>query len=150
MRSALFFCLALLLLIPSTAIGSGKEDTVRQSINYYRKHNGKAVLKPHWKIDVVAQMRSNSMIRRGYFGHVSPSGIDAGDLLRKVKYKCRYWGEIIAWEHGHFGVRSIMSWWKNSWPHRYIMLKDKWRSIGVGIAYKGQRTYYTVVFTSCR
>lgn len=137
-----------MILLPSTALATKDEDRIRRGINQYRLSHDRRALRPNYKLDRVAQMRSDSMMRRGYFGHVSPAGIDAKDLMRKVGIRCRYWGEIIAWSVGYFSITHVLTWWKMSWPHKTIMLNKRWRKIGVGIASADGRTYYTAVF--CR
>ena len=57
------------------------EWAVLSEVNRVRDNQGLAPLRMAEDVREVARERSRSMKRLDYFGHVSPSGVDAGDLL---------------------------------------------------------------------
>jgi hypothetical protein len=91
------------------------------------------------------------MKRYDYFGHVSPSGNDAGDLLRARGIPFRYWGEVIGWTVGtdlQFGARWMVDWWKNSPVHRALLLSETFNYAGVGIVFDEGKILWTTVLVN--
>jgi uncharacterized protein YkwD len=120
-------------------------------INDYRADHGRAPVRMAPGVRKVAGRRSSSMAHLDYFAHVSPSGIDAGDLLRSIGAPHRAWGEIIGWTSRSGlirGGRLIVRWWTRSPRHRGIILDRTYRRAGVGVVRDGHRVLWTVVFTS--
>jgi uncharacterized protein YkwD len=80
------------------------------------------------------------MVRRKYFAHVTPNGLDQRSRVARTGYLrgCRRpaaLGETIAWGSDVFGspaelVKDLMA----SAPHRAILLDRRYRDIGVGLA----------------
>jgi hypothetical protein len=102
-------------------------------------------------VRIVARDRSVSMRRLDYFGHVSPGGNDAADLMSSRGIGYRYWGEIIGWTVNMGlgeGARWMVDWWKDSPVHRDIMLSRAFNYAGVGIAQEGSTVLWTVVFVN--
>ena len=89
------------------------------------------------------------MIRLDYFGHVSPAGIDAGDLLLRRGIRTERWGEAIGWTRG-VGLRAGSRWmvrrWKRSLKHRRLLLDRGFDRAGVGVARQGGLVIWTIVF----
>lgn len=135
---------------PAVAASAGDaERHVLGLVNRFRVNHGRAPVRMVPGVRKVAGRRSSSMARLGYFGHVSPSGVDAGDLLRSVGAPHRRWGEIIGFTSGTGllrATRSVVRWWMRSPRHRRIMLSASYRRVGVGVAKDGRRTLWTVVF----
>jgi uncharacterized protein YkwD len=131
------------------ASGGDAERHVLALINRFRADHGRAPVRMVPGVRKVAGRRSSSMARLGYFGHVSPSGVDAGDLLRSIGAPHRRWGEIIGWTSGtglSRGGRTVVRWWKRSPRHRRIMLGDAYGRVGVGVVKDGRSALWTVVF----
>src|SRR3990170_4650234 len=100
---------------------------------------------------VVAAARNASMVRLGYFGHVSPTGADAGDILRARRIRYSSWGEIIGWTTYmplDPGVECMVDWWMHSPSHRPLILSRSFNYAGVAIVRDGDRSLYTAVFTT--
>jgi len=135
---------------PAVGASSGAaESRVLKLINRFRVDHGRAPVRMVPGVRKVAGRRSSSMARLGYFAHVSPSGVDAGDLLRSVGAPHRRWGEIIGLTSGQGllrGGRSVVRWWKRSPLHRRIILDGTYGRVGVGVARDGRRALWTVVF----
>jgi uncharacterized protein YkwD len=88
------------------------------------------------------------MKRLDYFAHVSPRGVDAGDLLGSRDIRHRRWGEVIGWTPGRrLGQASswMFDWWKHSARHRALLLSRRFVGAGVGVARDGRRTLWTIV-----
>jgi uncharacterized protein YkwD len=147
---ALAITLAPSVALPAVAASGGDaERQVLALINGFRADHGRAPVRMVPGVRKVAGRRSSSMARLGYFGHVSPSGVDAGDLLRSIGAPHRRWGEIIGWTSGSGwsrGARTVVRGWKHSPRHRRIMLGDAYRRVGVGVVRDGRTTLWTVVF----
>jgi uncharacterized protein YkwD len=90
------------------------------------------------------------MIRLHYFGHVSPGGVDAGDLLR-ARGIDGAWGEVIGWTERRTltsASRWVVDWWKRSPMHRRLLLSRRFDSAGVGVERGAYRVVWTIVLVS--
>jgi uncharacterized protein YkwD len=127
------------------------EWDVLQAVNEVRGNHGLAPLRMAGDVREVARDRSRSMKRLNYFGHVSPSGQDAGDLLGSRRIGYRMWGEVIGWTRYielKPGTKWMVDWWKRSPVHREIMLSRQFNYAGVGVAQDGSLTLWTIVFVN--
>jgi uncharacterized protein YkwD len=129
---------------PTSAI----EWDVLERVNRFRDHHGLRPLPMAPGVRKVAGSRSSSMIRHDYFGHVSPGGIDAGDLLRARGIR-RSWAEVIGWTRNRGlgpGSRWMVDWWKRSPMHRPLLLSRRFDAAGVGVSREDGRAIWTIVF----
>jgi uncharacterized protein YkwD len=127
------------------------EWAVLREINRVRENNGLTGLRMAGGVRGVAGDRSQSMKRLDYFGHVSPNGIDAGDMLRARGIPHSYWGEVIGWTVNmdlEYGARWMVDWWKNSPTHRDLILAQRFNYAGVGIVLDGEKILWTVVLAN--
>lgn len=150
----------LLALLPAAAMAVGghaspevkaAEWKVLSYLNDVRARQGLAPLRMAGGVRLVARDRSRSMKRLDYFGHVSPAGRDAGDILRSRGIRHAFWGEAIGWtEYMDLaeGAKWMVDWWKQSTPHRRLLLREDFNYAGVGIAREGARTLWTIVFVN--
>ena len=148
----------LLTLLPAVTLAADPPDPVLSAewavlseVNRVRENQGLGPLRMAEDVREVSRERSRSMKRLDYFGHVSPSGVDAGDLLRSQGIGYRAWGEAIGWTVYmglDEGSRWMVNWWKNSPPHRELMLSPSFNYAGVGIAQEGDRVLWTIVFVN--
>jgi uncharacterized protein YkwD len=137
--------------LPTAAVAtdrrSAAEWDVLERVNRFRDGRGVPPLRMASGPRKVAGARSGSMIRIGYFGHVSPGGRDAGDLLRARGIRGS-WGEVIGWTRGKPimpASRWMVAWWKRSPKHRSLLLSRRYDAAGVGVAKRGARTIWTIV-----
>jgi uncharacterized protein YkwD len=129
----------------------GTEWDVLQEVNRVRDIHGLAPLRMAEGVREVARDRSRSMKRLDYFGHVSPYGQDAGDLLGSRDVGYRMWGEVIGWTRYLDlapGGNWMVDWWKRSPVHRELMLSRQFNYAGVGVAQDGSLTLWTIVFVN--
>jgi cysteine-rich secretory family protein len=127
------------------------EWDVLTEINRVRNNHGLTGLRMAGGVRGVALDRSQSMKRQDYFGHVSPGGVDAGDMLRARGIPHSYWGEVIGWTVGFdldYGARWMVNWWKNSPVHRDLILTRRFNYAGVGIAIDAGKVLWTVVLAN--
>ena len=127
------------------------EWKVLAHMNDLRAHHGLKPLRMAGRVRLVARDRSQSMKRLNYFGHVSPSGSSAGTMLRHRGVQHRLWGENIGWTVHmdlDWGTKWMVDWWKQSPPHRKAMLSRDYNFAGIGIARKGPKLLYTIVFVN--
>jgi uncharacterized protein YkwD len=128
-------------------------------INQRRVARGLRRLRLNPSLSKAAVWHSHDMVHRHYFAHVSQSGNDIVDRLRKTRYIKRgfSWmvGENLAWGSGSRGApREIVAAWMSSPPHRRNMLNPRYREIGIGVLVGGpQQTdlpaaTYTTTFGS--
>jgi uncharacterized protein YkwD len=123
-------------------------------INAVRRRRHRRPLRVSASLVAAALAHSRSMVRRGYFSHVQPGGIDLRVRLQHAEYLPRRWwlaGENLGFGSGRrssplFQVRA----WMRSTPHRANILERRFREVGVGLVNGspgGSRgTTYTVDF----
>lgn len=149
----------ILSILPAATLAGGSgpmtvasaEWGVLQQVNRIRQNRGLAPLRMDDDVQHVASSRSGSMKQLGYFAHVSPSGQDASDLLRRQKVGHRYWGEVIGWTRYmslEQGSSWMVDWWMHSPGHRELLLSRRFNYAGVGIVKDGPRTLWTIVFVN--
>jgi hypothetical protein len=148
----------LMSILPAVTMADAPPDSVLatewdvlQEVNRVRDNQGLAPLRMAGEVREVARDRSRSMKRLNYFGHVSPAGEDAGDLLGSREIGYRMWGEVIGWTRYidlQPGSNWMVDWWKRSPVHRDLMLSRQFNYAGVGIAQDGSLTLWTIVFVN--
>jgi len=109
-------------------------------VNAERAGRGMAPLTASSPLAKAASSHSSDMVRRKYFGHVAPNGLDQRRRVARTGYLrgCRRppaLGETIAFGTAVYGspvelVKSLME----STAHRSIILDRRFRDIGVGLA----------------
>ena len=137
---------------PSAEIKS-TEKAVLQGVNAMRAKHGLVPLRLARSVRYVARARSLSMKNQRYFGHVSPSGVNAAKLLNRRGVGFRSWGEAIGWTVSmslERGADWMVDWWYHSPPHRKLMLSPTYNYCGVGIVQSGSKRLYTIVFVNQR
>lgn len=98
------------------------------------------------KLAASAKIKTEDMIQKGYFEHVSPTGVSVSDLGVQVGYNYIIMGENLAL--GNFSsVDDIVTAWMNSPGHRANILNTSYMEIGVYAAegtYKGRKVWFAV------
>ena len=109
--------------------------------NLQRKQNGNLpALKESAKLTAAAKAKADDMFASQYFEHVSPSGMDPGELV-----KARGYAYVLAGENlilGNFASeKEVVQLWMDSPGHRANILNNRFVDIGVAMVkgtYKGQ------------
>lgn len=107
-------------------------------INRRRVARGLRRLRLSPRLSRAARRHTRDMVRRRYFGHVSRSGTDVVDRLRRSGYIRGdiSWavGENLAWGSGRRATpRLIVRAWMRSSGHRRNILSPRFRDIGIGV-----------------
>jgi len=106
--------------------------------NEQRKLNGDLPpLTENQKLDFSAEKKLQDMFVKGYFEHVSPSGVGVGDLGTEVGYEYIIIGENLAL--GNFiNDKALVDAWMASPGHKANILNKRYTEIGVSV---GKGTY---------
>ena len=107
-------------------------------VNADRARHGLRALRGHSDLRQAAGRHSRNMVRRGFFSHVSPSGADLRDRLRRSGYShgkpAWHVGETLAWGMGAPSTPTrIVASWIASPAHHRILLGRRFREVGVGV-----------------
>jgi uncharacterized protein YkwD len=106
-------------------------------IQRVRARRGAGRLRPAARLDRAARRHAADMVRRRYFSHVTPGGLDPGDRVRRSGYPGRCaWriGEVLAWGAGRRSTaRATVRAWLRSPPHRRILLSGRYQDLGIAM-----------------
>ncbi len=114
-------------------------DAVLCLINVERAQRALAPVLASSLLTKAAASHSTDMVRRKYFGHVTPSGLDLRKRVARTGYlrgaRRPALGETIAWGSDYYAspvelVKDLMG----SAAHRSIITDRRFRDIGVGLA----------------
>ncbi len=103
--------------------------------NEYRRRRGLPRLRENRRLINAAGAHSRSMVRRRFFSHLAPGGVDLRARLTRARYlPARSWviGENIAYRRG--SVLGVFRAWLGSPPHLRNIVEGRFREIGIGIA----------------
>jgi uncharacterized protein YkwD len=140
---------------PTTAPASdlaGAEAIVFQQTNAERAKTGAKALVSDPALNALARSRSEDMVNRNYFDHVTPDGKKVFDMLKEMGFAYTTAGENIAYNSYPISQspQQVMTAWMNSSGHKANILNTRYGRIGVG-AYKRAKDgaiFYTQVFTN--
>jgi len=107
-------------------------DGVVEWTNFHREENGLKDLYMKQKLNEVATLKTLDMFERQYFAHVSPIGIEVGDLVRGVGYEFIMIGENLALG-GFEGDKDLVQNWMDSPGHGANILNESFQEIGVAV-----------------
>lgn len=115
-------------------------------VNRDRLNSGGGRLRPlRWndKLSAVARAHSLDMARRGYFGHVSPSGRTIVDRLTVAGIAWQAEGENIAIDQTvDHAETAFMNEPRSQKNHRWNILNRNYTEVGIGIVEGPQGEYY--------
>jgi uncharacterized protein YkwD len=104
-------------------------------VNLERSRRGLEALRLAVRLRDAAAHHSSDMVRRGYFGHLTPGGAGLGARLARVGLRPGAAAENIAWGLGAYSTaQSIVDGWMRSPVHRANMLSRRYTLIGIGVA----------------
>jgi uncharacterized protein YkwD len=112
------------------------ESRITCLINEERAKAGLRSVRSSGGLQQAALSHSQDMVRRGYFGHTSPSGKTFVDRITAAGYTrgARRWllGENLVWGRGPGSTpQAMVDDWMGSPPHRANLLRARFREIGV-------------------
>lgn len=115
------------------------KSSVVAETNSQRALNNLPALKENSKLQAAAVAKANDMFKNQYFEHVSPSGLEPGQLVQNYGYDYIVAGENLIL--GNFkNEKEVVANWMASPGHRANILNSRYTEIGVAIikgAYKG-------------
>jgi uncharacterized protein YkwD len=102
-------------------------------VNRRRARAGRHPVRPSVALGIAAQGHSQAMAANDFFGHGGDG--TASSRAAAAGYGGRTVGENLGWGHGYVGSpRWILNTWMASPSHRQVILRPRFRQIGVGIA----------------
>lgn len=129
----------------SSKLAALQQATLEQT-NIRRQANGLPPLQADPDLAVIALAHAQDMIKRGYFAHVTPEGIDLRTRFAQHGVQANWIGENIQFNTRpeNETVDSAINWWMNSAPHRANMLHTRFTHLGVGV-FEEPEGWYTFV-----
>lgn len=107
-------------------------ESVVAAMNRERAAYGLGPLRLEPRLTLAAEDRVADMMRKRYFDHVSPDGVQPFTWVRKRGYRYRMVGENLALGYGN--SRSVVTGWMNSPGHRQNILKGGFDEVGIAVA----------------
>jgi len=118
--------------------------------NKTRKFYGLSPLNENPILEEAAKLKAQDMLSKNYFGHKSPEGLWAWNLMERLGYKYQVAGENLA--IGFLDSEEVHKAWLNSPSHRANILNPSFREIGISVLkgnFQGNEVYLVVeVFAS--
>jgi uncharacterized protein YkwD len=104
--------------------------------NAERRRRGLGPLRRRGTLRRAARRHARDMVRRRYFGHVSPNGADPvhralGSGYRKAR-RISVGENILTWA-GTLSAATVMQKWMESASHRRDILRRRWRDVGIAV-----------------
>lgn len=120
-------------------------NTTIDRINTLRKSLWKSPLVESSILQKLATAKANNMAQYDYVGHWTPDWLDILGFADSLGIDIRgSVGENVAW--GNVSDRALQDWLEESGSHRYNMLDNNWKYVGIGYIVKQGKTYMTQIF----
>ncbi len=136
------------LVFPNTSfLASVLPGTLVALTNQDRTANDVPAVTENATLDRAATLAAQDMASKGYFAHVSPSGVTPWDWLDQVGYQYTYAGENLA--VNFTDSTAVENAWMASPEHHANIVKPQYTQVGIGVAngmYQGQQTTFVVTF----
>lgn len=131
--------------IPNLQEIKAAETEVIRLVNIQRGYSGLPKLSANWQLSRIARYKSQDMINKNYFSHISPTYGSPFNMMENFGLKFSAAGENIAM--GEQTPSSVVTAWMNSPGHRANILNPSYTQIGVGLAKNPNGTcYWTQMF----
>lgn len=139
----LLYCIVLLLVLKIISVGISVNfpnniffaDITRVALenlaNQTRQSFGLAPLAESQKLDQVAQMKAEDMVKKQYFDHTSPTGITPWFWFSQAGYNYKYAGENLA--IGFFDSEEVYNAWLNSPAHKANIINPNYKEFGTAV-----------------
>lgn len=109
-------------------------------LNVERRARGRVRLRANGQLAKAARRYSATMVRQGFFDHVSPSGSTLGSRIRAgtsyLEGPVSRWslGENLAWGSRELATpKQIVRSWMRSPGHKRNILDRRFRHVGIGV-----------------
>ena len=135
----------------------GLERLIFKLTNEARRKNGLPPLDWDNSLALLAQQKSDDMLKNNYFGHTSPEGKTFKDRVQEeqpasFRTMSRAGENIYMGNRFDYSVdvktqaRLIVDGWMTSPGHRKNMLDSNFTHVGVGVAAQGKACYASQIF----
>jgi uncharacterized protein YkwD len=107
-------------------------------LNEQRARHGLPGLRSESRLQLAAQRYVGDMVKRRFFDHVDPGGLDPQDRILMAGYPATnaWTGENLAYGTGPEGSPAeIVDHWMHSPGHRENILRTTFTEIGIGVAF---------------
>jgi uncharacterized protein YkwD len=107
-------------------------------LNEERARAGIGPLRSEGRLEVAAQRYAADMVKRDFFDHVDPGGLDPHDRILMAGYPSNntWTGENLAWGNGSESAPAeIVDTWMHSPGHRDNILRAEFVEIGIGVEF---------------
>ncbi len=115
-------------LIKEEAILSEEEQKTLDLINEYRKENGLSELKTFARLQEVARIKAEDLVKNYYFSHNSEALGTPFEMLEQNKIDYKIAGENLA---GNSTEEGAVKAWIESRPHRKNLLEEEYKFTGI-------------------
>jgi len=102
------------------------------AMNRERAAHGLGPLTLENRLSLAAQDRVDDMLRKRYFDHISPDGVNPFTWVRSRGYQYRLVGENLAL--GYRTSQSVVTGWMNSSGHRENILESGFDEVGIAFS----------------
>ena len=135
---AILALLAAVLLPAAPSRAAGPSQTLLRALNAARAEHGVPPLRADRRLARAARAHSVDMVAHHYFAHETPVGERPCQRVARTGWLRgrRHWwvGENLAWGTALKGRPSaIVAAWLGSPPHRRVMLRRRYRVVGIGV-----------------
>jgi uncharacterized protein YkwD len=114
-------------------------------VNQYRRQENIPELQYSFKLEAVAQVRSDEMLLHKYFEHIRPDGRKWSTAYNELNVTYNRAAENLA--RGFNSAEAAMKAWMKSESHRRNILNPNLKFIGIGVSSNEVDTYFTQEFT---
>lgn len=119
---------------------SGYAESIVAAMNRERAAHGLGPLKLESRLSLAAEDRVEDMMRKRYFDHVSPDGVNPFTWVRARGYRYRLIGENLAL--GYRSSHSVVNGWMNSPGHRENILQSGFDEVGIAFVNESPQRGY--------
>ena len=119
---------------------SSYADSIVAAMNRERAARGLGPLRLEPRLSLAAEDRVGDMMRKRYFDHVSPDGINPFTWVHQRGYRYRLIGENLAL--GYRNSQSVVNGWMNSPGHRENILKSGFDEVGIAFVNESPQRGY--------
>ncbi|MFY9484281.1 MAG: CAP domain-containing protein [Patescibacteria group bacterium] len=124
----LIIALASLLVRPAIA-SEISPQTIFELTNEVRAEHGLAPLTYSRSLEQAASVKTQDMVKQGYFDHVGPNGQTPWAIMEQAGYHYEFGGENLA--VGFSSSQDMVQAWLNSPSHRQNLLEPNFEDIGI-------------------
>ncbi|MFN8456778.1 MAG: LysM peptidoglycan-binding domain-containing protein [Anaerolineae bacterium] len=127
----------------------GLEQHMIEAVNAQRHEAGLPAYAVDESLTLMAWSQAHDMVKRGYFGHITPEGRTLRDRFQERGLPADQVGENIylSVKPADQAVPSAINWFMGDAPHRRNILHQRFTRIGVGVAQQPTGWYnFVLVF----